>query len=153
MNHFMRGRPPIFAGSRGGTPPRQYFHRARMFRDAAMRVRIDYSSGEPYWPKYALLTHALELSLKAFVHDCAPDGLPPGKEPAQHNLNGWYLLALEYGLPEEPDIQENVSLLNDLHEGHYTRYPQNRTVASVDTIADYTVDRLMTEIMQKMYPR
>ncbi len=53
----------------------QYLHRARMFRAAAMRLS-DYSYGEQFLPKYALLTHAIELSLKAFALHSASTGKP-----------------------------------------------------------------------------
>lgn len=102
----------------------QYLHRARMFRDAAMRLP-DYSNGEQYWPKYALLTQAIELSLKAFAEHSVESGKPPGREPKQHDLVGWYQLAREYGLPDEPSVADNLDLLNQLHLTHYTRYPQN----------------------------
>jgi hypothetical protein len=36
---------------------------ARQFRRAAMQM-ADYVNGEQFWPKYALLTHAIELALK-----------------------------------------------------------------------------------------
>jgi hypothetical protein len=55
-----------------------------MFRDAAVGLS-DYSNGEQYWPKYALLTHAVELSLKAFAQHSVENGKPPGKEPDQHD--------------------------------------------------------------------
>jgi hypothetical protein len=58
-----------------------------MFRDAAMGL-ADYLNGEQYWPKYALLTHAVELSLKAFHHRSVETGKPSGKEPKQHDLRG-----------------------------------------------------------------
>lgn len=57
---------PIFSAQPSGNIAQQYLHRARMFRDAARQLP-DYSNGEQYWPKYALLTHAFELSLKAFA--------------------------------------------------------------------------------------
>jgi hypothetical protein len=145
-------KPPMFAPPRAGSAAQQYFHRATMFREAAMRL-YDYVNAEPCWPKYALLTHAIELSLKAFIHHSAPDGLPPGKEPKQHDLTGWYALAIEYGLKDEPEIRDNVDLLNALHETHYARYPQNGIIPSADVIADGTVDHLMTELMQMIYPR
>jgi hypothetical protein len=58
-------KPPIFAARPIGNAAQQYMHRARMFRDAAIKLP-DYSSAEQYWPKYALLTHAIELALKSF---------------------------------------------------------------------------------------
>src|SRR3977135_289382 len=99
-------KPPIFSIRPSGTGPQQYLHRARMFRDAAMRLP-DYSNGEQYWPKYALLTHAIELSLKAFTQHS-----PTVKKPTQHDLVGWYQLAIQYELADKPGIAENIDLLN-----------------------------------------
>jgi hypothetical protein len=132
----------------------QYLHRARMFRDAAIPLP-DYLNGEQFWPKYALLTHAIELSLKAFAQHSVENGKPPGKEPKQHDLLGWYQLALEYGLPDEPSVADNLDVLNQLHLTHYTRYPQNRSAAVPDAsvIADTTVDHLIVTFTQSINPR
>jgi hypothetical protein len=46
--------PPIFSARPAGNLAQQYLHRARMFRDAAMRLP-DYWNGEHFWPKYPLL--------------------------------------------------------------------------------------------------
>jgi hypothetical protein len=133
----------------------QYLHRARMFRAAASELS-DYVNGEQYWPKYALLTHAIELSLKAFAHYSIEIGKsPPLKEPKQHDLRGWYQLALQYGLPNEPTVAESIDVLNELHLTHYTRYPQNRAtpVPDASTIADSTVDHLIFIFTQSINPR
>ena len=130
-----------------GTTAQQYLHRARMFRSAAMEL-VDYVNGEPNWPKYALLTHAIELALKAFARHSIENGklLPPEKEPKQHDLHGWYRLTIEYGLLDEPSVAANISTLNELHRNHYTRYPQARTtpVPAASNIADDTVDHLIS---------
>jgi hypothetical protein len=125
-----------------------------MFRDAAIPLP-DYLNGEQFWPKYALLTHAIELSLKAFAQHSVENGKPPGKEPKQHDLLGWYQLALEYGLPDEPSVADNLDVLNQLHLTHYTRYPQNRSAAVPDAsvIADTTVDHLIVTFTQSINPR
>jgi hypothetical protein len=137
-----------------GNKAQQYLHRARMFRDAAIPLP-DYSSGEQYWPKYALLTHAIELSLKAFADHSVQNGKPPGKEPAQHDLRGWYQLALRYGLQDEPSVANNIDVLSELHSTHYSRYPQNRTtpVPDASIIADSTVDHLIFIFTQSINPR
>jgi len=138
-----------------GNTAEQYMHRARMFRDAAMKLP-DYSSAEQYWPKYALLTHAIELSLKAFHRYSIQNGKPPpGKEPKQHNLRGWYRLALQYGLKDEPGVASNVDILSELHLTHYTRYPQDRATPVPDAyvIADSTVDHLIFTFTQSINPR
>jgi hypothetical protein len=150
----MATKPPMFSMRPAGNMPQQYLHRARMFRDAAMRLP-DYSNADVYWPKYALLTHAIELSLKAFAQHSVESGARPGKEPKQHDLIGWYRLALEYGLPDQPGVMDNIDLLNQLHLTHYTRYPQNRTssVPDASVIADSTVDHLIFAFTQSINPR
>jgi hypothetical protein len=60
-------KPPIFSIRPTGSDAQQYLHRARMFRHAAGEL-VDYFNGEQYWPKYALLTHAIELALKALAN-------------------------------------------------------------------------------------
>lgn len=86
--------PPIFSIGLIGTTAQQYLHRARMFRSAAMEL-TDTMNAEQNWPKYALLTHAIELALKAFARHSIENGKPPpDREPRQHDLHGWYQLAL-----------------------------------------------------------
>jgi hypothetical protein len=147
-------RPPIFSVALTGNKAQQYMHRARMFRDAAINLP-DYSGGEQYWPKYALLTHAIELSLKAFADHSVESGKPPGKEPQQHDLRGWYQLALQYGLQDEPSVANNIDVLSELHLTHYSRYPQNRTtpVPDASNVADSTVDHLIFTFTQSINPR
>jgi hypothetical protein len=125
-----------------------------MFRDAAVSLP-DYRNGEQYWPKYALLTHAIELSLKAFVQHSVENGKPPDREPRQHDLLGWYRLALQYGLQDEPGVMDNIDLLNQLHLTHYTRYPQDgiTPVPDASAIADTTVDHLIFTFTQSINPR
>ncbi len=147
-------KPPMFSVTTSGNKAQQYIHRARMFRNAAINLP-DYFNGEQYWPKYALLTHAIELALKAFADHSVQSGKPPGKEPKQHDLCSWYRLALEYGLLDTPGVAENIEILNDLHLTHYTRYPQERASAVPDAsvIADSTVDHLIFVFTQSINPR
>jgi hypothetical protein len=146
--------PPIFGIRPSGSKAQQYMHRARMFRNAAIGLP-DYTNGEQCWPKYALLTHAIELALKAFAQYSIDAGKVPGKEPKQHDLRGWYDLALQYGLADEPNVANHIDVLNELHFTHYTRYPQDRTPAPPDAsaIADSTVDYLITTFTQSINPR
>jgi hypothetical protein len=147
-------KPPIFAGPPTADTPQQYLHRARMFRNAAVGLS-DYVNGEPFWPRYALITHAIELALKAFVRHGVANGSPPTKEPSQHDLSGWYKLAIQYGLPQEPSIAQNIELLNELHSTHYTRYPQHRSapIPAGEAILDSTVDHLIDTFTQTINPR
>ena len=130
-------KPPIFSQPPSGTIAQQYLHRARMFRAAAMELS-DYSNGEQFLPKYALLTHAIELSLKAFALNSVETGKPPGNQPSNHDLRRWYHLAIQYGLTNEPSIAENINVLSELHFTHYTRYPQHHAapVPDLSAIAD-----------------
>jgi hypothetical protein len=101
------------------------------------------------------LTHAIELSLKAFAQHSVENGKPPGKEPKQHDLRGWYQLALQYGLQNEPGVAANIDILNELHLTHYTRYPQDRAnpVPDASVIADSTVDHLIFTFTHSINPR
>jgi hypothetical protein len=66
-------------------------------------------NGEPFWPVFALLTHAAELALKAFAKHCQIAGKPPPRpEPHQHDLLGWYCAALDYGLEEQRGMMEKI---------------------------------------------
>jgi hypothetical protein len=48
-----------FSINQTGNIAQQYLHRARMFREAAIQLP-NYSNGELFWPKDALLTHVIE---------------------------------------------------------------------------------------------
>src|ERR1700684_1716800 len=150
-------KPPMFSQPPSGTMAQQYMHRARMFRTAAMELS-EYSNGGQFLPKYALLTHAIELSLKAFALHSVSIGKPPGARPKNHDLRGWYRLALQYGLQDEPSITENIDCLIKLHFTPTTRYPQEPTapvlkVPDLSGIADTTVDHLLLIFTQSINPR
>lgn len=147
-------RPPIFAQNLSGTIAQQYLHRARMFRDAAISLP-DYLNGEQYWPKYALLTHAIELSLKSFADYSVAAGKPSGRRVQNHDLAGWYKLALQYGLPDRPGVAENIDILNQLHLTHYSRYPQQSAtpIPGAQDIADSTVDYLIATFTASIISR
>lgn len=147
-------KPPIFPGPKIDDSPQQYLHRARMFRDAAGKL-VDYVNGETCWPRYALMTHAIELALKAYVRHCAATSSASMKEPKQHDLSGWYKLALHYGLQDDPTIAQNIDLLSELHSTHYTRYPQHRSspIPAGELILDSTVNHLIDEFTQIINPR
>jgi hypothetical protein len=144
---------PIFAPHQGGPMAQQYLHRARMFRAAAIQL-VAYSNGEQFLPKYALLTHAIELSLKAFAIHSEAAGKQAGNRPKNHDLRGWYDLAIQYGLQDEPVISDNINRLSQLHFTHYTRYPQAPAVPVPDlsTIADSTADHLIDTFTRSINP-
>jgi hypothetical protein len=114
-----------------------------MFMNAAIGPPSlpDYVANERNWPKIALLTHAIELSLKAFAAHAVQSGKPGKSEPRHHDLRGWYELAVHYGLKD--DVSDNINVLHDLHEGHYARYPKVARVPDVINIADATAEHLI----------
>jgi hypothetical protein len=144
---------PIYAIPLTGTRAQQYLHRAKQFRDAAAEL-VGYRSSEPNWPKYALLTHAIELALKAFAFHSAGDG-PIANEPKQHDLVGWYNVAVSYGLEDERTISENINLLHEMHNIHFMRYPKQLSgpVPNLDIIVDQTVEHLITTLTAIINPR
>jgi hypothetical protein len=139
-------KPPIFSPPSAGTKPQQYLHRARMFRNAALGLPA-YMNGEQNWPAYALLLHACELALKAFCDQSLASGKPSTRSP-NHDLKGWYQIALQYGLPDDPLVADGINILAELHSGHYTRYPDNRktTIPDISNVADDVVDRLIVAV-------
>jgi hypothetical protein len=141
----------MFATTLSGTPAQQYMHRARMFRKAAMGL-VDYSNGEQFLPKYALLTHAIELTLKAFALHSVP---PAEKRPANHDLRGWYNLACAHGFEDHAGVRRNIDQLQDLHFTHYTRYPQEpiTPVPALSSLADQTADYLIDYCTAIINPR
>ena len=148
-------KPPMFWQPLTGSKAQQYLQRAQMFMDAAIPLS-DYAHAQQNWPKYALLTHAIELSLKAFAdHSVATGKPPPVTEPEQHDLSGWYKLALQYGLRDEPGVSQNIDILNELHLTHYTRYPQHSAnpLPGASVIASSIVEHLISTVTQSINPR
>ena len=108
----------------GGPQPRQYMHLARMFRDAASGLP-DIVNAEQNWPKYALLLHACELTLKAFCAQSVANGEADARA-SNHNLQEWDDIALQYGLPVNQHMADCIDELTEFHASHYTRYPDAR---------------------------
>jgi hypothetical protein len=59
------------------------------------------------------------------------NGHPNARAP-NHDLQGWYTQALQYGLPPDPHVGEGISILAEIHASHYTRYPDNRGIQPRD---------------------
>jgi Resolvase, N terminal domain/Helix-turn-helix domain of resolvase len=144
------GRPPSL------TPAQQKEAIRRRAQGATLdELARSYNVSRATISRLALLTHAIELSLKAFADHSVATGKPPGKEPKQHDLSGWYKLALQYGLRDEPSVADNIDILNDLHLTHYTRYPQHRPtpIPDASVIAGSTVEYLIFTFTQSINPR
>jgi hypothetical protein len=125
----------IHNGIMPATPPRalppiiealRYLDRARQFRHAASK-HVDIENGQPFWPKWFLVTHALELAIKAYI--MSREGLDqqaPITEPANHDLVGLYEKAVLWGLSRNSLVMSGLPHLSELHQSHYARYPQIR---------------------------
>lgn len=147
----IKGHKPIRA-----LPPsleaQRFIARARQFRGVALPLE-DMAGPEPNWPKWFLVMHAIELALKAFVISREDTGAqaPPGPEPANHDLVGYYDYAVMYGLARDPIVTNELPHLSDLHRCAYARYPQDkaRPVALIAQF-DEMVDQLIADISQAM---
>jgi hypothetical protein len=149
-------RLPIFSTGASGSQAQQYLRRGMHFRDTAMPL-ASYVNGETNWPRIALLTHAIELALKAYVLHAVQSGSHPAptRPPANHDLEGWYQIAVDFGLPHNVSLSEGVAVLNSLHEPHFARYPQSpiRPVPDLSVIPDQVVEHLMSECVPVIFPR
>jgi hypothetical protein len=133
-----------------GSLSQEFMHRARMFRNAAIGL-ADYVGPELNWPKFGMITQAIELALKAFV---LQSGKPIDPRPHNHDLAGWYRLAVKCGLQDDPSIAECIEALNEMHSIAETRYPQQRAtpLPSPVNIADTAVDYLLDVITRVTNP-
>jgi hypothetical protein len=109
----------------------------------------DMHGPEPNWPKYFLMTHAIELAIKAFLNfeKELNTSRAPTKEPANHDLVGLYDCAVSRGLTRDALVTSELPELNELHQIHYARYPASET-KPVALIAQYDdmVDKLFADV-------
>ncbi len=103
----------------------------------------------PHWPKNFLVTHAVELVIKAVIalHE---------EPPLIHDLVELYERAVSLGLERDPGVATDLDQLNDLHESFYARYPhaENKPVPMISSYDDM-VDRLFADVTRAvdMKPR
>jgi HEPN domain-containing protein len=76
----------------------------------------------PSWPRYFLLSHSIELTLKAFlaVHGKTSEEL---RKKFGHDLNKLLKEATNRGLVLGPDARKDIALLEIAHNNHWARYP------------------------------
>jgi hypothetical protein len=125
-----------------------YLARARAFREAA-HLLPDIHNGQPNWPKYFLLGHAIELALKAVEKYCQQSPRyqkPSGERPKNHDLVGWYEWAKLHGLPSNGEIEKLMPHLSELHLEHFARYPQPLRGVMLISDFDDLVDNILSEV-------
>jgi hypothetical protein len=146
--------PTIFRATPHPFEPQRYLARGRQFRRVAMHL-VDMDGPEPNWPKYFLLTHAIELAIKAYISSREDAGAPApaAKEPANHDLLGLYDYAVLYGLKRSPLVTNDLPHISDLHQVHYARYPQT-SVKPVAMISQYDdlADELFADVQKAIGP-
>src|SRR5262245_33420169 len=86
-----------------------YLVRARQFRVSAVNMP-DMENGQPFWPKHSLLTHSIELAIKAYL------ALHNGQgEVSNHDLVGLYEKAVQFGLKRNSRIEiDDLKYLSEL---------------------------------------
>jgi hypothetical protein len=128
--------------------------RARQYRRVAMQL-VDMDGPEPNWPKWFLVTHAMELAIKAYIVSREDSNVPPpaGPKPPNHDLVALYDYAVLYGLKRDPKVTTDLPHLSDLHQTHYARYP-HAVAKPVALIAQFddTVDKLIDDVSQAVGP-
>jgi hypothetical protein len=134
----MRNYPPSpFRAQPHKFTPQRFLARARQFRHEAAKM-VDMHGPELNWPKYFLMTHAIELAIKAYLNFQEEiNGPPPSsKGPDRHDLVGLYDFAVERGMRRNPVVTAGLPELSELHKIHYARYPKE-DVRPVSLIAYY----------------
>jgi hypothetical protein len=138
-----RALPPALEAQR-------FLARARQFRRVAMSLP-DMEGPEPNWPKWFLVTHAIELAIKAYIvsREDSNAPVPAAPKPPNHDLVALYDYAVLYGLTRDPIITKELPHLSELHQVHYARYPQAeaKPVALIAHFDDM-VDKLITDVSQ-----
>ena len=76
---------------------------------------VDMDGPEPNWPKWFLVTHAMELAIKAFIvsREDANVPTPAGPKPPNHDLVALYDYAVLYGLTRDPKITTDLPHLSE----------------------------------------
>ena len=76
----------------------------------------------PSWPRYFLLSHAIELALKSFL--AAHGKRASDLKDLGHDLKKLVKEAVNRGLVLEPRTREDIELLSNAHTRHWARYPK-----------------------------
>jgi hypothetical protein len=86
-----------------------------------LQTSIDIST--PLWPRYFLLSHSIELSLKAFlaIHGKTAEQL---QKEFGHKLNKLLEEATKRGFVITPSARKDIARLEKAHNKHWARYPK-----------------------------
>ena len=102
----------------------------------------------PSWPRYFLLSHAIELALKALLklHGESEGDL---RLKFGHDLKKLLKRAKKLGLTLTPETQEAIKLLAQAHREHWARYPKEEGGHAVFVIEQF--EKNATELLQQVH--
>jgi HEPN domain-containing protein len=123
----------------------EYLNRALRYRDQAIEL-VDTVNTQPNWPKHFLMTHAIELAIKAYIVFAA------AIELRSHDLSALYGRAPRHGLRPNTVVLNGLPHLNPVHMVHYTRYPNPEVQPVPAYISSYDdmVDQLFTDVREAL---
>jgi hypothetical protein len=97
-----------------------------MYRDQTIGM-ADIVNAQPNWPRYFLLAHAAEVTVRAVLVSAKAGALRQdiGPEPGNHNLSALYEYACKQGLKPNPQVLGELSYLSEIHKNYAARYPSS----------------------------
>jgi HEPN domain len=103
--------------------PFEFLAFAEQFYDAFRELRPRSRLSSLSWPRYFMLCHAIELSLKAFLsaHGATTEQL---RTEFGHDLTKLLSDAIAKGLILPVSAKEHIELLNEAHTRFWHRYPK-----------------------------
>jgi|ERR1700722_3249744 HEPN domain-containing protein len=106
----------------------------------------------PDWPRYFLLSHSIELSLKAFLAARGKTSVELRKEFG-HDLKKLLKEAIKRGLVLGPEACEAIFILEKAHNNHWARYPKEDSTPVV-AIEEFekTAFELLHQVRETIYP-
>ena len=127
--------------------------RAKEFKDAYHALtNAPRKTSPPDWPRYFLLSHSIELALKAYLAACGKTSKELRKEFV-HDLNKLLKEAVKRGLIFGPRAHKDIARLEMAHNCHWARYPKEDgwPIVIIDQFED-TASELLDQVIKAIYP-
>jgi hypothetical protein len=130
-------------------------HRAEEFNTAYHSLGRVTKRGGPDWTRYFLLSHSIELTLKAFLALYGKTSVElRSKKNFGHGLNKLLTEAVKRGLVIGPLARRDIELLDKAHNNHWARYPMEEggPVVLIDEEIEKTALELLEQVRKAIYP-
>ena len=102
---------------------------ASQYLDAYRKLPVPSRPVPPYWPRYFLLGHSVELVFKGFL---GRKGLAEAQlEEFGHNIRPLLKKACQQGLTLPRRVRATIARLDDIHAEHWARYPKNHSAPTI----------------------